>query len=101
MAKRSGLDFALSDPTRIRICKTVAGAGRSSPRKLADELGIELGRVAYHVRVLAANDALKLVDEQPTRGSIRHVYEFAITESWALAVLGLDTNGDALEAPPG
>jgi hypothetical protein len=92
MPKKTGLGFALSDPKRARICKTVAAMGRASPRELADELSLQLGDVAYHVRVLAKSNALKLVDELPRRGAVKHVYELSIKEPWALTELGLAQN---------
>jgi predicted ArsR family transcriptional regulator len=94
MPKKTGLPFALGNPTRRAICRAVAAAGPISPRELSDQLGIETTNLAYHVRVLAANGALRLVDEKPTRGSLKHIYEFTVTEPWALAELGLDGDED-------
>lgn len=90
MPKKKGLTFALSHPKRREICRAVAEAGQTSPRDLSDQLGIETTNLAYHVRVLAESRALKLVDEMPVRGTMKHIYELDIEERWALAILGLD-----------
>ncbi|TMK71288.1 MAG: helix-turn-helix transcriptional regulator, partial [Actinobacteria bacterium] len=46
---------ALGHPVRIRALE-VLNARVASPSELAKELGEPLGNVAYHVKVLEAND---------------------------------------------
>jgi DNA-binding transcriptional ArsR family regulator len=70
-----------------------------SPRQISDELREPLSNVSYHVRVLADNGAVVLVDTAPVRGSMQHFYSPAIEEPWALAVLGLSEDGET--APGG
>jgi DNA-binding transcriptional ArsR family regulator len=65
-----------------------------SPRWLAEALHEPLSNVSYHVRVLADCDAVTLVDTEPVRGSMQHFYVPAIEQPWALAVLGVETEGD-------
>ncbi len=65
-----------------------------SPRGLADTLREPLSNVSYHLRVLADCDSVTLVDTEPVRGSVQHFYVPAIEQPWALAVLGVETEGD-------
>jgi hypothetical protein len=66
----------LDHPTRRAILRIALkdGAKPQSPKGLAEELQEELGAVAYHVRVLAKDHALKLVRTKPTRGTRQHFY---------------------------
>jgi len=93
--------IALRHPLRRQILRTMATQDPISPREISDELREPLSNVSYHVRVLADCGAVTLVDTAPVRGSMQHFYSPAIDEPWALAVLGLSENGDAVEAPEG
>jgi hypothetical protein len=67
---------ALSHETRrdvLRLCIRWDGTP-ASPREISEELHRTLNHVAHHVRVLARNDALVLVDTKKTRGSTQHFY---------------------------
>lgn len=86
----SPLMFALGNPLRRRILRTMSAVERISPRELADELGEPLGNVSYHVLVLLGKGAVRLVGNRRRRGAMQHFYSFAIEEPWALAALGLD-----------
>ena len=88
--------IALRHPLRRQILRTMAVQDPISPRQISDELREPLSNVSYHVRVLADCGAVTLVDTEPVRGSMQHFYSPAIDEPWALAVLGLSENGDAV-----
>jgi len=81
---------ALGHPLRRRILREMAPAERSSPRDLAEALGEPLSNVAYHVRVLADCDALRLVATRPVRGSTQHFYRATVKPRWARTALGID-----------
>jgi DNA-binding transcriptional ArsR family regulator len=67
---------ALHHPVRRKILLQIAGQdGPTTPRGLAEGLGMPLSNVSYHARVLVACEFLELVDTQPKRGSIQHFYE--------------------------
>jgi DNA-binding transcriptional ArsR family regulator len=63
----------LSHPLRWRILQTL-NLQTASPSELADEIGAPLPNIAYHVRVLAENDAIELVKTAPARGALEHFY---------------------------
>jgi len=70
-----GLAMAISHPMRLRIITAMNSPRRdSSPRELAEEFDLDVKRVAYHVRELTALGYLELVDTEPRRGSIEHMY---------------------------
>jgi DNA-binding transcriptional ArsR family regulator len=64
---------ALAHPLRWRILQTL-NVQTASPSDLAEELGVPLPNVAYHIRVLVSNDAIELVETAPVRGAIEHFY---------------------------
>jgi hypothetical protein len=45
-----------------------------SPKQLADRFDTPLSNVGWHVRVLVDCKMIRLVDEQPSGGSIEHFY---------------------------
>jgi DNA-binding transcriptional ArsR family regulator len=47
----------------------------ASPNQLANELGVPLGNVSYHVRMLAKLGLIKLVSKRQRRGAIEHFYK--------------------------
>jgi DNA-binding transcriptional ArsR family regulator len=71
---------ALSNEVRARALSLVA-AGPSSPKAIAAELGLDLRGVAYHVRVLKKLGCIELVETQPRRGAVEHIYRVA---DWVL-----------------
>lgn len=69
------LGMAISHPVRFRIIAAMNAPERNaSPKELAEEFDLDVKRVAYHVRELTALGYLELVDTEPRRGSIEHVY---------------------------
>ena len=71
---------ALSNDVRARALGLIA-EGTKSPKVIADELGLDLRGVAYHVRVLKKLGCIELVETQPRRGAVEHVYRAA---DWVL-----------------
>jgi DNA-binding transcriptional ArsR family regulator len=64
---------ALAHPLRWRILQTL-NLRTASPSELAGELGAPLPNIAYHVKVLARNDAIELVKTEQVRGALEHFY---------------------------
>jgi len=65
---------ALAHPLRVRIL-TILEQQTASPNQLANELGVPLGNVSYHVRMLAKLGLIKLVSKRQRRGAIEHFYK--------------------------
>jgi DNA-binding transcriptional ArsR family regulator len=75
--KLSLVDLAkgLSHPVRLAIVNQMRLCdGTSSPKELAAQLSLPLGRVSYHVRTLRALGLLELVETIPRRGTVEHRY---------------------------
>lgn len=90
--------ISLRHPLRRRILKAMITAEEpSSPRGIATELKEPLSNVSYHVRVLADHGTATLHDTEPVRGSVRHLYEPALEEEWALTALGLGDDASAAD----
>lgn len=85
--------LALRHPLRRRILRHMADAEAISPRQLSAALDQPLGKVSYHVRVLAECSAVALARTEPARGSLRHFYTPTVKKPWARKVLGLDGEG--------
>ena len=64
---------ALAHPVRIQILSSLEDRV-ASPSRLAQELGVPLGTVSYHVRILAELGLIELVDRKQRRGAIEHYY---------------------------
>src|SRR3954451_21545148 len=75
-----GLLKAISHPLRHRLLGMLDGR-TASPNELARELGLPLGRVSYHVRLLHDLGAIELVGTEPRRGALEHYYR-AVTRAW-------------------
>jgi predicted transcriptional regulator len=67
---------ALSNSVRARALDLIA-AGPKSPKAIAAELGLDIRGVAYHVRVLKKLGCIELVETQPRRGAVEHIYRAA------------------------
>jgi DNA-binding transcriptional ArsR family regulator len=65
---------ALAHPLRVRILSILETRELASPNEMADELGVSLGVMSYHVRRLHALGFLELVKRTPRRGAIEHHY---------------------------
>ena len=75
-----GLLKAISHPLRHRLLGMLDGR-TASPNELARELGLPLGRVSYHIRLLHELGAIELVSTEPRRGALEHFYR-AVTSAW-------------------
>src|SRR4051812_47463037 len=71
---------AISHPLRHRLLGMLDGRV-ASPNELARELGLPLGRVSYHIRLLHELGAIELVRAEPRRGALEHFYR-AVTRAW-------------------
>jgi hypothetical protein len=66
---------ALSHPLRVRIIYAMnSPARRCSATDMADETGIDVKRLSYHMRELATLGFIEQVDERPVRGSLEKIY---------------------------
>jgi DNA-binding transcriptional ArsR family regulator len=71
---------AISHPLRHRLLGMLDDRV-ASPNELAGELGLPLGRVSYHIRLLAELGAIELVRAEPRRGALEHYYR-AVRRPW-------------------
>ncbi|WP_196807277.1 DnaJ-like cysteine-rich domain-containing protein [Candidatus Solirubrobacter pratensis] len=57
-------------------CKECKGSGRQalSPNDLKHAIGVHLGVVSYHMRMLREYDAVSLIRTEPRRGALAHFY---------------------------
>jgi DNA-binding transcriptional ArsR family regulator len=83
---------ALRHPLRRRILRLMSDGREASPSEIAKQLGEDLSKVAYHVRVLADAGALEVSGEQPVRGATKHFYSESLDAEWAETML--DENED-------
>jgi DNA-binding transcriptional ArsR family regulator len=65
--------WVLAHPIRCRAL-TILAAREASPVEIGQEIGVEAGHVAYHVRVLLKADLIALIEEVPNRGAVEHRY---------------------------
>ncbi len=72
---------AMAHPLRHRILEEL-NAKQASPSDLAEQLNEPLGNVSYHVKVLLENEAIELVDTQPVRGALEHIYRATTRPFW-------------------
>lgn len=67
---------ALTHPHRVQAVHAFAEPrGRvASPSEIAEEIGVPVDRLGYHVRALVEAGWLELVDERDKRGLVEHLY---------------------------
>lgn len=98
---RELVELVERSPIRRRILEAIPlaepGAG-VSPVELSRRLGIRLGTVAYHVRVLAHAGVLELVAERRVRGAVEHRYDVTSAGQAAHVDTPLEVAIAALEA---
>lgn len=68
------LAIAHSNPLRTQALQLIAD-GVASPKAISRELGLDVRTVAYHVRVLRNLGCIELVETQPRRGAVEHIYK--------------------------
>jgi len=69
----AALGAIVAHPIRCRLL-TIFAERSASPTELAQDLGIPVGDVSYHVRTLREAGVIELVAERPVRGSTEHFY---------------------------
>jgi DNA-binding transcriptional ArsR family regulator len=68
----------LSHPLRPQILQILALRGEASPNEIAAELGVPLGTLSYHTRLLRDSGWIELVREVPRRGAVEHFYRAVV-----------------------
>jgi DNA-binding transcriptional ArsR family regulator len=68
----------LSHPLRPRILQILTTRGEASPNEIAGELGVPLGTLSYHTRLLRDSGWIELVREVPRRGAVEHFYRAVV-----------------------
>lgn len=91
---------ALGNPLRRRILRRMRDEEMISPRQLANELGLPLSNLAYHVRVLAKCGAITLVQVKPVRGAVKHFYRSTLEPPWARQIIDLEPLEPSAHAIP-
>ena len=77
---------ALSHPDRARTL-AVLNERDASPSQIAEELDQPLGNISYHIKTLLECRCIELVDTEPRRGAVEHIYRATVpplpsTEAW-------------------
>src|SRR3954453_18140561 len=72
-AERAQLIKAAGHPVRARALSIMAFKP-SSPKEIADALGLPVANVAYHVRELEKAGLIELVEKRKRRGATEHFY---------------------------
>jgi DNA-binding transcriptional ArsR family regulator len=68
----------MSHPLRPRILEILKVRGEASPNEIAAELGVPLGTLSYHTRLLRDSGWIELVREVPRRGAVEHFYRVVV-----------------------
>jgi DNA-binding MarR family transcriptional regulator len=71
--KKVDAEKLVRHPVRVQIVALLADQ-TMSPKDLADQTGVTLGTVAYHVRTMEKFGAIRLAKTRPVRGAIEHFY---------------------------
>lgn len=75
-------------PVRVRALQALA-AGRTSPSKLAQQLGdVSVGVVAYHLRILLRAGLVERAGTGVNRAAIEHFYALSQAGEATLAIIG-------------
>jgi DNA-binding MarR family transcriptional regulator len=61
-------------PVRRRILRVLWTTDKTSPKEIAVALGVALGVVSYHVRMLQGYGAVEVSHTKPRRGALQHFY---------------------------
>lgn len=83
--------IAMSHPLRVRILYAMnSPERRCSATDIAEETGIDVKRLSYHMRELATLGFIEQVDERPVRGSLEKIYApIKGVEAWALEYVAM------------
>jgi len=87
--------FVLRHPLRKRLLRLyLQAAGTLSPKQLTLLVNEpKISNIGYHVRALAENGAVELVQTVPRRGAVEHFYKATnlVNEvPWGRAALGME-----------
>ena len=91
---------ALGNPLRRQILRRMRDVEMISPVQLAAELELPITNVAYHVRVLARCGAVSLVEKEPVRGAVKHLYRSSLEAPWARQIIDLEPIEGPAANPP-
>ena len=83
----------LSHPLRPQILDVLVRRGEASPNEIATELGVPLGTLSYHTRLLRDHGWIELVREVPRRGAVEHFYRAVVQPDARWMTLELDGKG--------
>ena len=64
---------AMAHPVRVQAL-SILNERVASPSDIAEELGLPVANVAYHVRCLLQLDCIEEVETRPVRGALEHRY---------------------------
>lgn len=64
---------AVGHPLRIDAL-SLFHEGTRSPKEIAEEMGIPVGKVAFHIKELLNTGCIELVRTEPRRGAVEHYY---------------------------
>jgi DNA-binding transcriptional ArsR family regulator len=64
---------AMAHPVRVQAL-SILNERVASPSDIAEELGLPIGRVSYHVRALLDLGCIEEVETRPVRGALEHRY---------------------------
>ena len=78
--EEAGLHRALGHPMRVQVLE-ILNERVASPTELARHLDVPLARLSYHIRLLAEEGWIELVDTVPRRGALEHYYSTAASVS--------------------
>lgn len=69
---------ALGHPQRVEVLRAIVNAQAAgedrSPKRLAEELDLELSGLSYHVRALLAAELIELARTEPRRAVVERFY---------------------------
>jgi DNA-binding transcriptional ArsR family regulator len=68
----------LAHPLRTRVLQLLAVRGEASPVEMASELGVTVGTLSYHTRLLRDAGWIELVRTEPRRGAVEHFYRAVV-----------------------
>lgn len=80
---------AIGHPQRVEIMHRFLATGTATPTAIANALGLPLGSVSYHVRVLKTCGVLRLTGRTKRRGASVHHYQLADRERVASMLWGI------------
>lgn len=94
---------ALGHPVRVAIIRAVRAEPGLHPRGISESRGVPLSDCSYHFTFLEKSSVLRLIREEPRRGSIAHFYAIdkgPMGEATLVALDALDTIGLTRAAAP-